>query len=728
MEGSLAYANFRAWVPRNVLSIGTLNPQDWVYYDWGPREHSEPLVCLHPVIGSAESFHLQILALAERGYRVIAPQVPVYWSASEFCDGFHLFLDMLRIRRVHLYGAGLGGFLALQYSSRRPERVVSLALTHAFLSTSSVNHKLAYSPSVLRWLPDFLVRGAVRSLCPKGNVELHIAEAAEFSIRVTNAVSRDELASRLAILVTPSTVVGRLHVAEDRMTRIDVFELSSGPDTAIGEEMEGALPNTRRAQIKSGGNFPFLGNADEVAMHLIVHLRRNAAPPAEPLPQPPPARPRPVTLLRGRSQSSPMSSVEGEESGGEEGGDEGGAEGEDESAAGLKTRAEEIVAAAERDRSERFEGDVAKMRLFLPDCDDEFIVAVLDDCGGDADRAVAKIRDGQYSKRYVEKSRRRAVRVEVKKLQAAASPGAVGGEEGATRDSVAADLPSTDAGAASAAVVVSNAMAEGEASASSALDKTRHGADGATDAKFEMLDTISLDQFPAGPRDSHESPLAAADSSDVAELKASPTSPQNSAEDESPTSSTNATSSRSRRGNRVRSRKSAHLKSIERYPPDADSMEAYWTSEKVGMRGDLNLIGRGPGRGKDSSSSKAQTLSPVDMKTDDPAGDESDPNGSSLGIVMTSTGTNPVQGLALPTQKDAGGVSQDAGAALPSSDDGWGEFRKMDTPTAKPPATATAVAQARKVDGRGEEDGEAVRLREWRMSAQSAQSATRPQI
>jgi len=62
------YANFRAWVPRNVLSIGSTNPKNFVYYDWGPRKVAqEPMICLNAVAGSAEVFFLQV---PSRGYFV----------------------------------------------------------------------------------------------------------------------------------------------------------------------------------------------------------------------------------------------------------------------------------------------------------------------------------------------------------------------------------------------------------------------------------------------------------------------------------------------------------------------------------------------------------------------------------------------------------------------------------------------------------------------------------
>ena len=72
-----------------------------------------------------------------------------------------------------------------------------------------------------------------------------------------SSAHREDVTSRHP--VTPSTVVGRLHVSEDSMTRIDVVDSSLAHDTVADEEMEKALPNTRRALLKYGGDYPFLG-------------------------------------------------------------------------------------------------------------------------------------------------------------------------------------------------------------------------------------------------------------------------------------------------------------------------------------------------------------------------------------------------------------------------------------------------------------------------------------
>jgi maspardin len=614
MEGTVEYANFRAWVARRVLPVGTLNPQEWVFYEWGARQYQEPLVCLHGVVGSADSFFLQVLALAERGYRVLSVQLPVYWSVAEFCDGFQTFLDMVHVRRVHLYGAGLGGFLAMQYASRRPERVASIALTHAFLSTDTLSQRAIYSPSILRWLPDVLVRSAVRSLFPKGRAELPIAEAAEFSIVNTMAASRDELASRLSLLGTSSTVVGRVRIPEESITVIDVFEFASCPGSMVQEELQTALPNARRAMIKAGGDFPYLGAPDDVTLHLVVHLRRNAAPPVEPAPLPPPAKPRPVTYVhRVLPENNPKDPGESPTS----------------DAPDFRALAEERITAVEQKRMDKYAFELQQIRKYIVDCEFPFIVAVLEDCEGSVDRAVQRIRDGQYKKNFHLKARKKAVRrltEEIKKEHE---------EEQALLSANDSNLvvPAEDAMAASAAVAaVAQAsdtdLTRQQRTHSPVLDK---GSPGSICESPEIVSKLST---------SHDIPIAAESGSWIGdtgqsvlsnvlgrmmsggletvslldESQGTPGHDEEAAGDDaegellsSPKDATpqGRTSSRFGSSGAVErkekpSKKSAGkrpprtLSSKGLYPAETDSVTAYVTSEKVGMRAHDNHVGRGP--------------------------------------------------------------------------------------------------------------------------------------
>lgn len=359
-------------------------------------------MCLHSLIGSAESFYHQIISIAPRGYRIISVQIPVYWTIAEFCDAFHSFLETIPHRRLHLFGAGLGGFLAMHYASRKPDRVASLFLTHSFLTTENLNLRISYSAAVLRWLPEFMVRTTMRAILPKGRVSLDMANAAELAIGHTMLCSRDALASRLALSVTSSTVVNRVHIPETSITLVDSLDRPAN-SLALSELTASQFPTARRALLKKGGDFPYISVPDEVNVHLIVHLRRNGADPISDVSVPVPARPMlmPVSTRRRRSElARQVSESENQDN-------------EDEETEEKQTRklrcveelekeAKEIIDAGEQSNIERYGYEIARLSEFLPGKSDVYISTVLESCEGSLDTAITNALEDHYNDTFYE--------------------------------------------------------------------------------------------------------------------------------------------------------------------------------------------------------------------------------------------------------------------------------------------------------------------------------------
>lgn len=410
VEWREAYANFRAWVPRFSLPVGTLHPVTWCFYDWGRRAHAEPLVCLHDAACTSDAFFRQVLALVPHGYRVVAVELPSgYSNAEHFVEGLHLFLDALgstsTVRRVHLYGAGLGGFLALKYAQRRPERVASLVLTQAYMDSRKMRVSVHSSSSssglrrrdqeadggggsssatlppatLVNWMPDFSLRKTLYELLPQGRVSREVALAEEFLRARVAAMQRDQLTTRMTLATRPAEV-GSIRLPEERITFLTAVpalaaaaaataaaggrggDVGAGgasgrrrpgadasntaahdkeseavhneddedevddPRRAVGfgtrrasrrraEAGAGAarspafaprgkpcreyalvecltsFPRARRALLKDGASaYPYLSWHEEVSMHLLVHMRRNAAPAGTPPSMPIPLR------------------------------------------------------------------------------------------------------------------------------------------------------------------------------------------------------------------------------------------------------------------------------------------------------------------------------------------------------------------------------------------------------------------------------------------------------
>lgn len=108
--------------------------------------NGEPVVLMHPITGTSESWQPQIASLAKMGYRVIAydrrgwgksladPATgPQPGHASEDLDAL---ADYLSLGRFHLVGVAGGGFVALDYAAWHGDRLRSLVVG---ASTGSVS-------------------------------------------------------------------------------------------------------------------------------------------------------------------------------------------------------------------------------------------------------------------------------------------------------------------------------------------------------------------------------------------------------------------------------------------------------------------------------------------------------------------------------------------------------------------------------------------------------------
>lgn len=264
-----AFARFRGSVPLRQVVIKQTDEKTWKYFDYGDK--SLPLlVCLPGASATAACFYKQIQSLSTKGMRVVSVQAPGYSKHEAWAHGFDRLLDELKVHEAHLYGVGLGGFLAQYYASVRPKRVLSLVLTNTFCSTEFFvqnNHRaLFYS-----WMPAFLIRKQMLDNFPQGLLDADIADSVDFVAQEMENLSRDELASRMILNCTQAEI-GKLDLPSDKITIMDSMDNVAVPGElrdALADRYQGA----RLAPLRSGGNFPFLAKPDEVNLYLTIHLR-----------------------------------------------------------------------------------------------------------------------------------------------------------------------------------------------------------------------------------------------------------------------------------------------------------------------------------------------------------------------------------------------------------------------------------------------------------------------
>ncbi|CAN1834201.1 SPG21 [Linum perenne] len=269
MKGVLAapgdYVHFKSQVPLHKIPIGS---KQWRYYDFGPKM-VPPLICLPGIAGTADVYYKQIMALSMKGYRVISVDIPRVWNHMEWIQAFEKFLDVIDVRHMHLYGTSLGGFLAQIFAQYRPRRVKSLVLSNSFLDTRSFAAAMPWAPFV-SWTPSFLLKRYVLTGIQDGPHEPFIADSVDFVVSQVETLSKDDLASRLTLNVD-AQAVGSLLLSDQFITIMDTNDYSATP-RQLKDQLTERYPEAKQANLKTGGEFPFLSRPDEVNLHLQVNL------------------------------------------------------------------------------------------------------------------------------------------------------------------------------------------------------------------------------------------------------------------------------------------------------------------------------------------------------------------------------------------------------------------------------------------------------------------------
>ncbi|CAN1834198.1 spg21 [Linum perenne] len=91
-------------------------------------------------------------------------------------------------------------------------------------------------------------------------------------VRHVETLSKDDLASRLTLNVD-AQAVGSLLLSDQFITIMDTNDYSATP-RQLKDQLTERYPEAKQANLKTGGEFPFLSRPDEVNLHLQLHLRR----------------------------------------------------------------------------------------------------------------------------------------------------------------------------------------------------------------------------------------------------------------------------------------------------------------------------------------------------------------------------------------------------------------------------------------------------------------------
>jgi len=266
-----AYKYFRGLVAQQRLNIDSFNDKVFKFYDYGPKEVA-PLIFIPGASGTAEVFYKQFLSLCPKGYRLISIQFPPYMTHDQWCKAFDRFLDKIGVDKVHLFGTSLGGYLAQCFIQYRPQRVLSLILCNAFADTQYYKDN-APCAGMFPLMPEFVLKRMILNNFPEGKLESDVADSVDFMVQQLESLNQSELASRLTLNCLESSLKpAELPFDKTKITMIDCLDEVALPER-VREELYKLYPEAKIAELKVGGNFPYVSKPDETNLYIEVHLR-----------------------------------------------------------------------------------------------------------------------------------------------------------------------------------------------------------------------------------------------------------------------------------------------------------------------------------------------------------------------------------------------------------------------------------------------------------------------
>lgn len=131
------------------MTLPTDNIQQAGKFQWFYRESTpvcemrSTVVLLHGIVSQSYSWRSILPALAEQGFRTIAPDwlgtgysdkpelFEFAYTPDAFGEAFGQFVDALELESFHLVAQGFLGSVGIQYALRNPQRIDRLAILNA---------------------------------------------------------------------------------------------------------------------------------------------------------------------------------------------------------------------------------------------------------------------------------------------------------------------------------------------------------------------------------------------------------------------------------------------------------------------------------------------------------------------------------------------------------------------------------------------------------------------
>lgn len=256
-EKRRALLDFRRQHPLKHLKV---NGKDWEYVAFG--EGQQTILFLHGMTGAYDIWWQQMSPLSEH-YCVISPTYPPADTLEELSRGVLAVLDAEGVKKAHMAGTSLGGYLVQYLAAHHPERIETAVLGNTFPPNDILRQKNESLIRALPFLPEWVVMNVFRknfmeNIYPTSDhSELVLAYMLE---QVSGRMSKAQVAGRAKAVIEPFTPPDPNALGIPVM----IIEADNDPlvEAALREQLKTTCPTAEVHTLHAAGHFPYINDPD----------------------------------------------------------------------------------------------------------------------------------------------------------------------------------------------------------------------------------------------------------------------------------------------------------------------------------------------------------------------------------------------------------------------------------------------------------------------------------
>lgn len=242
------------------------------YAEAGHDSQATPVILLHGMMGDIDNWETVFAPVAQAGYRIICPVLPVYTlpirnanleGVLEFVRGF---TDLVGLEKAVVVGNSLGGHIAAMYAIKYPERTVGLVL-----AGSSGIYEVEMRSSIMRRKDRNYLRPRVEKTfydpihCTEELMDdvieiINNREKAIRLIRFARSVDKGGIKDDLKKITAPTLLVwGK----QDEIT-----------PPFVAEQFQEEIPDAELRWVDKCGHVPMMEQPEAFNRHFVDFLNR----------------------------------------------------------------------------------------------------------------------------------------------------------------------------------------------------------------------------------------------------------------------------------------------------------------------------------------------------------------------------------------------------------------------------------------------------------------------